>query len=91
MDRITNAHLETLVTHINKITNNPVEACTNNEGKFTWNVGSYCIGYSFNGVNLERISSNGGGVSQPFGHAAYTKRELYEKMQAFIRGIEAAK
>jgi hypothetical protein len=91
MDRITNAHLESLVNYINQITNSPAESYTESGGKYTANVGNYHLDWAYSGVNLIRMCNESGGVSQPLGGGFGTKRELYEKLQAYIRGIQEGK
>lgn len=91
-DRITNKQLESLVSYINKITNSPEESYTKDEnGHYKANVGNFHIDGAYGGVQLVRMCTEGGGISQPLGGGFCTKRELYEKMQAFIRGIEQGK
>lgn len=77
--------------YINKITNSPAEYSDQDTGKFRSHVGHYCLDWAYSGVNLQRVCNESGGVSQPLGSGFCTKRELYEKMHAFIRGIEEGK
>jgi hypothetical protein len=55
----------------------------------------YVISYAYGGASLHRNCSADGngeshGVSDVLGSGHMPKRELYERMQAFLRGIEAA-
>lgn len=89
-DRITQAHLESLVKHINAITNSPSDPWTRDEsGAFHSNIGNYHLDWAYSGVNLARMVTDGGGISQPLGGGFHTKRELYNLLHAFIRGLEA--
>jgi hypothetical protein len=45
---------------------------------------------AYGGVALHRMYNAGGGVSDVFGSGHMSKRELYGRMHAFIRGMEAA-
>jgi len=91
MQRITEKQLESLVDYINKLTNSPLESSSRVDGKYCANVGNFHIYYAYGGVNLHRMSNTGGGVSTPVGQGTRTKRELYNDMQSFIRGLEFTK
>lgn len=83
-DRITNMHLEALAQRINKLTNSPTEYMTDRK----INVGHFHISYAYGGACLQRTCNDGGGVTCPIDQGHVPKRELYEKMHAFIRGLE---
>ena len=92
MDRITNKQLESLVSYLNKITNSPDKSYSIGEdGLYHANPGCYCLDGAYGGVNLNRICNDGGGVNTPLGGGFYTKKELYNKISAFIKGIEEGK
>jgi hypothetical protein len=92
MDHITQKHLESLVKYINEITKSPAEPYTKQStGEFRSNVGNYHLDWAYSGVNLARMCNESGGISQPIGGGFFTKRELYEKLHAYIRGIETGK
>lgn len=91
MERITEKMLESLVERINTLTNSPQESSSRVDGKYCANVGNFHLYFAYGGVNLHRISNTGGGVSTPVGMGTRTKRELYNDMQAFIRGLDFAK
>lgn len=82
--RITTSDLEAAVKRLNKITGSPETYITN--GKC--NIGHYCLSWAYGGVQLQRVCSDGGGINNVLGGGYCTKRELYEKMHAFIAGIE---
>ena len=88
MKTITVKHLEAIVSRINRMTNSPQEPWTRQDGKTVANIGCYHLDGAYGGYALHRMQSIGGGVQDIFrGH--FTKRELSEKMFAFIAGIEA--
>jgi len=92
MERISEKQLKSLVDYLNKLTNSPTESYTKGEdSRYHANIGCYVIDSAYSGWQLQRISNEGGGVSQPIGGGYDTKREAYEKISAFIRGIEAGK
>ena len=88
MDRITDKHLEALCERINKVTGSPLAPWSKVDGKLKANVGNYHIDHAYGGVNLNRMSNESGGVSSPLGLGFNTKRNLYERMQAFLAGLE---
>ena len=91
-ERITEKQLRSLVAYINDITGSPQEPYSkNSEGNFKANIGNYHLDFAYGGVNLSRMANDGGGINQPLGGGFHTKRELYDKLQAFIRGIQTGK
>ena len=88
--RITNKHLEGMVARLNRLTNSPSQPYAKNEdGRFTAQIGCYHISHAYGGVCLHRMHSLGGGVTTPLNGGHVPKRELYERIYAFIRGIES--
>ena len=53
------------------------------------NVGTYVLDGSYGGWQLGRICNTAGGQSQPLGGGFESTRGIYEKISAFIRGLEA--
>lgn len=88
MERTTKQELQSLCDWINKLTNSPMEPWTvDDAGKYRANIGNYHISGAYGGVSLERMVTDGGGVQSIFG--GFTpKRELADKMRAFIKGLE---
>jgi hypothetical protein len=81
-----------LCDRINELTNNPKEGYTKDaSGHYTSNVGHYTISGAYGGVQLQQIVNEGGGVTTPLGGGYCTKRELADKMRAFISGIVEGK
>lgn len=91
MERITDKHLQSVVDRINRITGSPMEYMSLTDGERVINVGHYHISGAYGGVCLMRTMSDGGGVTCPIGQGHVPKRELYERMHAFIAGLECAK
>ena len=91
MQRITQSNLEAVAARINCTIGAPLVSYTRGEdGKLHANVGNYRISYNYGGAALHRMTDAAGGVDDIFG-GHMPKRELYEKMHAFLRGLEAAK
>ena len=82
--RINSSDLENAVKRLNTLTGSPETYMT--DGKS--NVGHYHLSWAYGGVCLHRLASEWGAVNQVFGGGYGTKRELFEKINAFISGIE---
>lgn len=91
-DRITARDLEAVCQRINRMVNGAeVDPWTRDESrvpKTRANVDAYYIDGAYGGVSLFRMVNESGGVSDVFGCGHMPKRELYDRMQAFLRGLE---
>lgn len=89
--RITEAHLQAIVDRLNRLTNSPLEPYSKGEdGRLLANVGNYHLSHAYGGVALHRMANESGGVSTPLYTGYVSKRELSERLFAFIYGIETA-
>ena len=86
---ITDKDLDTLALRINELQGTPLQPYA--DGKPQANC--YHVQQAYGGVNLARMSSVSGssGTSNIFAIGYTTKRDLYNRMQAYICGIEAGK
>lgn len=104
-DRITQRDLEAVCARINRTVNGNGPASIDEDGAYAvWRQSRagrgleqipniYSISYAYGGAALHRncdldASGESHGISDVFGHHM-PKRELYERMQAFLRGVEA--
>ena len=88
MERITIKHLEAIARRLNKMTNSPTTYMDANRNIL---VGHFHIDRAYGGFSLCRTDNSSGGVTQPMGYAGHVPaRELYERMHAFMAGIEFA-
>ena len=88
--RITEKDLRATCDRINRMLDQPLEPYVRIEGKLMANVGCYHLNHAYGGVALYQMASEGGGVRDIFG-GHLTKRDLYERMHAFIKGLEEVK
>ena len=88
-NRITIKNLEYLVDRINEVTGQPATSWTKTKTGITANIGNYHLAGAYGLHALEQMYNDGGGVMQIF--PLSTKRELYDKMRAFLAGYEQAK
>jgi hypothetical protein len=95
MQRITQRDLEAVCARINRTVNgSELEPWERVDGKLRQVPDAYSISYAYGGAALHRncsVDANGEshGVHDVFGYHM-PKRELYERMQAFLRGVEVA-
>jgi len=87
--RITDKHLEGMVARLNHLTGMPEAPYVKNaEGRLVAQIGNYHISRAYGGVCLHQICNESGGVHSPIMVGHVPKRELYNQLYAFIRGIE---
>lgn len=88
--RITDRDLKSVVDRINRATNSPTEPYTKDEaGRMRAQIGNYHISHAYGGVSLHRMCTEGGGITTPLCGGHVPKRELYNLMHAYLRGLEA--
>ena len=89
MDRITLKQLEGLAGMINRELGTPEAAYTKGaDGKYTANIGCHHLDGAYGGHKLVRMVNDGGGVSDVTG-GYIPKRELYNRMRAYLDGVRA--
>lgn len=89
--RITEKQLQAVVDRINHATNSPLASYLQINGKLTAQIRNYHLDGAYGGWKLSRMASDGGGTSDVF-HSGYcTKRELYDQLHAFLRGLDSVK
>ena len=84
MDRITEKHLQGLCNRLNAVTGSPDAPYVNGVAQ----IGNYHISHAYGGVCLHRMYNTSGGVSDPLYCGHCSKRELYNRIYAFIQGME---
>ena len=88
MNRISTKDLEAVVSRINAATKSPQHPYVKNGDKYAAQIGCYHLSGAYGGYALHQMVNDGGGVRDVFcGHIP--KRDLYERMHAFLRGIDA--
>jgi hypothetical protein len=59
-------------------------------GIYSANIGNYHLSGAYGGFSLHRMDTDGGGVQDVLGCGHISKRDLYDRMHAFIRGISTS-
>lgn len=90
MQRITDKQLNALAEYINELTGSPLTPYTKDEAGFRANIGNHHISRAYGGVCLHRMVNEGGGVNCPIIHGHVPKRELFNAMHAYIKGLRDA-
>lgn len=90
MDRISKQDLDNVVSRINSIMKQPQQPYVKTGDKFVAQIGNYHLSGAYGGYALHEMVNEGGGIRDIFG-GHMPKRELYERMHAFIRGLNAAR
>jgi len=89
--RISTQDLQAVVDRINRITGSPMEPYTKigevPHQRYTANIGNYHLSGAYGGYALHRMDTDGGGVEDVLGCGHLAKRDLYDRMHAFIRGL----
>ena len=86
-NRITESHLQAIVDRLNRITESPAAPYVDGKAQ----IGNYHISGAYGGVCLHRMHNDGGGVSDTFQCGHVTKRNLADRLYAFIAGINSTK
>jgi hypothetical protein len=90
MDRTTEKDLQDAVDRINRVTHSPLASYANNDGVYMANTGNYHVSFAYGGASLHRMGNESGGIEDVFRCGHIAKRDLYERMNAFLKGLESA-
>lgn len=88
-NRTTQKDLQAVVDRINRITNSPLIPWKRENNRNVAQIGNYHLDGAYGGYDLHRMQNEGGGCESLF-HGHYSKRELYNRMQSFIKGLEVS-
>jgi len=89
MERITEKMLNARVGWLNELTGQPKTPYTRDKGgKLKANIGNYHLSHAYGGVSLCQMSSDGGGVTNVLTCGHIPKRDLFDRLCAFMTGIE---
>jgi len=84
MKRITIKQLEQLCDYLNELTGNPAKPW--NDGRAS--IGNFHLSQAYGGVCLHQHVNPSGGITTPLIHGHVSKRELFDLMHAFIKGLQ---
>ena len=86
--RINEKDLNNVIDRINKATGNALTPYTKEGEKYITNIGNYHLDCAYGGYSLEQMENENGGVNDVFRCGHVPKRDLYNRMQAFLVGLE---
>ena len=89
MERITQRYLDSLCERINDAQKTPTAPYKRIDGKLTGQVGNYLISSAYGGVCLHQIANESGGARDVFSCGHITKRDLYNRMRAYLVACES--
>lgn len=80
--------LKAKIAYLNEITNSPIKPYENVNGKLKANIGNFHLYQAYGAYSLHRMVNEGGGISDSYVYGLHTKRELFNRLNAFINGLE---
>jgi hypothetical protein len=86
--RVSLEMLKNKIDYLNQITNSPSKPYSVIDGKHKANIGNFHLYQAYGAYGLHRMVNEGGGVSDSYIYGLHSKKELKEKLSAFIQGIE---
>ena len=90
-NRITIKTLRTVCATLNRMTGSPMEPYVRDaKGQLKAQIGCYIIDCAYSGYQLARIMNEGGGQTAPLGLGFGTARECYDKIRAYMAGLQDA-
>ena len=87
-NRINQTDLENLLERINIAAGRNIKPYSNDGTRFHPNAGTYLLDWAYGGVRLSQMSMKEGCTGQRGITSRGTKRETYERMQAFLAGMK---
>lgn len=90
MNQIRLRDLQATVDRINRTTGNPIQPYIKSEdgSRLVAQIGNYHLDGAYGGHALHRMQTDGGGISDVFRSGHMTKRDLYNRMHAFLAALE---
>lgn len=85
MERTTQKQLDFLCERINAAQKTPAKPY---DDKFVCQIGNYHLSGAYGGVSLHQMTNESGGVRDVFSCGHVTKRDLYNRMSAYLVACE---
>ena len=90
--RVTKKQLESKIEYLNKVAGTPETGFRLlKDGTWRSNPNHYYLQGAYGGWKLEQTCGNHGGANDPISMGFVSKRECYELVAAYIRGIEVGR
>jgi hypothetical protein len=91
MNRITKKNLQARIETINSILNRPATPYSPADGKVVANIGNFSLSQCYGGYCVHLMTNESGGVSTPIWAGHIPARDAYERLSAFIAGLQFSK
>ena len=88
MERITRKQLDFLCERINNAKKTPQAPYERIDGSLVGQIGNFHLSGAYGGVSLHQTMTEGGGVRDVFSCGHVTKRDLYNRMSAYLVACE---
>ena len=88
MERTTRKQLEFLCERINNAKKTPLAPYERIDGSLVGQIGNFHLNGAYGGVSLHQTMNEGGGVRDVFSCGHVTKRDLYNRMSAYLVACE---
>ena len=84
--------LQSRIEFLNQITSNPPTPYSKTaDGKIQANLGNFHLSRAYGGVCVHQMQNDGGGITTPIFYGHISKREAFDRLNAFISGIDHAR
>jgi hypothetical protein len=88
MERTTQKQLEFMCARINSAKNTPAKPYERIDGSLVGQIGNFHLSGAYGGVSLHQTMNEGGGIRDVFSCGHVTKRDLYNRMSAYLVACE---
>lgn len=86
--QITISMLKSKIDYLNEITNSPLKPYSEVNGKLQANIGNFHLYQAYGAFGLHRMVNESGGITDRYVYGLHSKRELFNRLNAFINGLE---
>lgn len=86
--QITLSMLKNKIDYLNELTNSPMKPYSRVNDRNIANIGNFHLYQAYGAFGLHRMVNEGGGVSDSYIYGLHTKRELFERLNSFINGLQ---
>lgn len=86
--QVTIQMLKNKIEYLNEITNSPLTPYSRIDNRNIANIGNFHLYQAYGAFGLHRMVNEGGGVSDSYIYGLHTKRELLERLNSFINGLQ---
>lgn len=86
--QVTIQMLKNKIEYLNELTDSPLTPYSRIDNRNIANIGNFHLYQAYGAFGLHRMVNEGGGVSDSYVYGLHTKRELFERLNSFINGLQ---